>query len=86
MGENGLYLHGLPYAIAPETQKTVPMFMWFTPGFLNSRQLNEQCVRAKSTAPSSHDNVFHTVLGLMNVRSKVYERPWDLVGTCELKP
>ena len=86
LGENGLYLHGLPYAIAPETQKTVPMFMWFTPGFLNSRQLNEQCVRAKSTAPSSHDNVFHTVLGLMNVRSKVYERPWDLVGTCELKP
>jgi lipid A ethanolaminephosphotransferase len=32
LGENNLFLHGLPYAIAPDVQKQVPMVMWFSPG------------------------------------------------------
>ena len=28
LGESGLYLHGMPYAIAPKVQTEVPMVMW----------------------------------------------------------
>ena len=31
LGENGLYLHGLPYSIAPDTQTHVPMIAWLSP-------------------------------------------------------
>ncbi len=31
LGENGLYLHGVPYAIAPQTQTHVPMIAWLSP-------------------------------------------------------
>ena len=28
LGENGLYLHGMPYALAPDEQTAVPMIVW----------------------------------------------------------
>ena len=33
LGERGVYLHGMPYAFAPEDQKRVPMLMWTSPAF-----------------------------------------------------
>lgn len=35
LGENGIYLHGLPYAIAPDVQREVPMLMWLSKGLLD---------------------------------------------------
>ncbi|MBX9400700.1 phosphoethanolamine transferase [Lysobacter sp. BMK333-48F3] len=82
LGENGLYLHGLPYAIAPRTQTRVPMTMWFSPGFAASRGLDLQCLRREALRPASHDNLFHSVLGLMQVRTSVYARELDLFAPC----
>lgn len=31
LGENNLYLHGLPYRFAPDVQKHVPWISWFSP-------------------------------------------------------
>src|SRR5690606_28301397 len=33
LGEQGLYLHGLPYTFAPEVQKRVPMLLWVSSGY-----------------------------------------------------
>lgn len=85
LGENGLYLHGVPYAIAPKTQTKVPMTMWFSPGFAASRGLDLQCLRAESAKPASQDNLFHSVLGLMQVETGVYEKPLDLFAPCVRK-
>ncbi|QQP95232.1 phosphoethanolamine transferase [Lysobacter enzymogenes] len=82
LGENGLYLHGVPYAIAPKTQTKVPMVMWFSPGFAASRGLDLQCLRAESAKPASQDNLFHSVLGLMQVETSVYQKPMDLFAPC----
>jgi lipid A ethanolaminephosphotransferase len=30
LGEDGVYLHGLPWSIAPDTQKHVPMLLWLS--------------------------------------------------------
>ncbi len=83
LGENNLYLHGLPYAFAPREQKHVPWLMWFSPAAANV--LKPDCMQAQRDTPLSHDNLSHTVLGLMGVQTEVYREPLDLVAACRLR-
>lgn len=82
LGENGLYLHGQPYLIAPEVQKKVPMLLWFSSGTQARLGLDGQCLRARLSAAASHDNVAHTLLGLMDVGTSVYRPGLDLLYDC----
>lgn len=82
LGEHGLYLHGLPYAIAPDVQKQVPWISWFSPTFSSWAGLNIECVRSRSRVAASHDNYFHSVLGLMHVRTSAYSPAMDLYRPC----
>lgn len=82
LGENGLYLHGVPHAIAPDTQMKVPMVMWMSPGFESSRGIDMACMRRKATSPASHDNLFHSILGLMQVSTQAYDPRRDLFAGC----
>jgi lipid A ethanolaminephosphotransferase len=75
LGENGLYLHGLPYTLAPDSQKHVASVMWFG----SSYRIDRQALRARAEEPVSHDSYFHTVLGLMEVETSVYDPAMDLV-------
>ncbi|MGX5651371.1 phosphoethanolamine transferase [Hydrogenophaga borbori] len=82
LGENGLYLHGVPYALAPDQQTHVPMVAWFSSGLRQRAGLSLDCLRARSAEPLSHDNVFHTVLGLMDVRTGAREPALDALAPC----
>ena len=82
LGENNIYLHGLPYAIAPREQTEVPMLMWFSDGFAKSRGLDLACLVQRAKEPTSHDHLFHSMLGLLDVRTSVYEPAWDLTASC----
>jgi len=82
LGEKGLYLHGVPYAIAPEEQTRVPMVMWFSPGFAADRGLDMSCVRHRAAQRSDQDNLFPSVLGLMQVQTSVYDQSRDLFAPC----
>lgn len=82
LGENGLYLHGAPYMFAPVQQTHVPFITWFTPSYTKVTGLNLTCVQGIAEAPASHDNLFHTVLGMMNVVTNVYDRSLDLLAPC----
>ena len=82
LGENNMFLHGLPYAIAPVQQTQVPMVMWLSPSFADSRQIDLACLRNRATQRATHDNLFHTVLGLLDVQTQVYEPALDLVKGC----
>ncbi len=75
LGEKGLYLHGFPYAIAPEAQKHVPAILWFGKNFA----IDKEQVRAKEHQDFSHDNYFHTVLSLVEIRSTVYKPELDIL-------
>ena len=76
LGENGVYLHGLPYWMAPDAQKHVGTVMWFGDGFA----IDEEALRAKSANEYSHDYLFHTILGLMEVETSVYDKKKDIVN------
>lgn len=82
LGENGLFLHGIPYAIAPETQTRVPMVMWFSPDFSQRFGLDTACLGQRAQAPAAHDNLFHSLLGLLDVKTQVYEAPQDITQAC----
>jgi lipid A ethanolaminephosphotransferase len=82
LGENNLFLHGMPYAIAPIQQTQVPMVMWLSPSFIDSRQIDLACLRTHATQRATHDNLFHTMLGLLDVQTSVYEPALDLVKGC----
>ncbi len=82
LGEKNLFLHGMPYAIAPDVQKKVPLFLWFSNGMKRRLQLNETCLLAKTHLPVAHDHLFHTVLTLANVDVKLHEPQYDILAGC----
>ena len=85
LGENGLYLHGVPYALAPEQQTRVPMVSWFSPGLQERQGLSLACLRQRAAEPISHDNLFHSVLGLMDVSTQAYVPALDALAGCQQK-
>jgi lipid A ethanolaminephosphotransferase len=82
LGESGLFLHGMPYAIAPDSQTKVPMVFWLSSGFAAARGIDTACLRREAKAPASQDNLFHSVLGLMQVQTREYDPRLDLFRSC----
>ncbi len=76
LGENGFYLHGLPYFIAPDHQKHVGALMWFGKDY----PLDKEEIKSRADNEYSHDNLFSTLLGLFNVQTKVYEKEMDILS------
>jgi lipid A ethanolaminephosphotransferase len=85
LGEGGLYLHGVPYAIAPDVQTHVPFVMWLSPAFRSARGVDETCMRRRAQVAVSHDNLFHTLLGAFGVQTSVYDASLDLFAPCTVK-
>jgi len=81
-GEKGVYLHGAPYMVAPDEQTQVPMLLWTSPAFREWRGLDMACAEGKRKASLSHDNFFHTVLGLLNLQTSVYRPELDALAGC----
>lgn len=82
LGENGLFLHGVPYAIAPRQQTEVPMALWLSPSFAANFGVDAACLRERASRPTAHDHLFHSLLGLLDVRTTVYDAGWDFTAGC----
>jgi len=82
LGENNLYLHGLPYAIAPDVQKRVPWITWVSSGFAQQRGWRQACLQDKRMTEIRHDHFFHSVMGIAGVRSAEYKPGLDIYGSC----
>ena len=81
LGENGAYLHGFPYSFAPSGQTHVPMYMWAAKG---NQRITESCLKSvDQQQAASHDNIFHTLISLIGIKSKAYEQSLDLVSNCK---
>jgi len=75
LGESGIYLHGLPYAVAPDEQTHVPGVVW-------SPSHDLKCVQARHMRAYSHDNLFPTLLGLFSIQTSEYHEGDDMLGGC----
>jgi len=83
LGENNLYLHGMPYAFAPREQTHIPMVLWLPEA---GSAVAKSCMRGKLDRPLSHDYLFHSVLGLMGVQTRIYQGDRDFFASCKTKP
>ena len=79
LGENGLYLHGTPAAIAPDVQRDIPFIVWMSDAFKRQRGLAAS--PALPAGPYSQDNVFHSVMGALGLQSPVYKKELDIFET-----
>lgn len=58
------------------------MLWWFAPAAAQGLDVNVDCLRQRAQLPASHDNLFHSVLGLLSVATPRYQRGRDLFGGC----
>lgn len=82
LGEYNLFLHGTPYMLAPEQQKHVAMLAWFSDNYQKAYSVDTHCLQMSRDKPLSQDNLFHSMLGLLEVRSKVYQPGLDMFAGC----
>lgn len=82
LGEKGLYLHGMPYRMAPTEQTHVPMLTWVSKPLQQAQGLRLDCLRAQAAQPWSHDNLFHTMLGLARVGTTARDGTLDMLAPC----
>ncbi|WP_095272085.1 sulfatase-like hydrolase/transferase [Helicobacter sp. 13S00477-4] len=77
LGEYGEYMHGgLPYVLSPDVQKHIPSMIWLGKGFENDyNRLN-----AQKDKKLSQDYVFHTLLDLLDIQTKDYQKDLDIMN------
>jgi lipid A ethanolaminephosphotransferase len=83
LGENGMYLHGLPYAVAPKEQSRVPMHAWLSPQFVQMERWNAACLLEQTKKQRSHDNIYSTLLGLLEIETHEYKHALDIFEDCD---
>lgn len=77
LGEKGIYLHGMPYGIAPSEQTHVPALVWASHEYQLDRSWQSACLE-KQAAPVSQDVFSHSVLGMMGVETALYDEAMDV--------
>lgn len=85
LGENGIYLHGLPYFMAPDEQIHIPFVVWLSKSISANKSIDSACLRENSESRHSHDNLVHSVLGLMDINTQTYSNEHDVFSSCRLK-
>jgi len=78
LGEKGIYLHGLPYFLAPDAQTRVPSVLWLG---RNAPDDLRKAASDKRNLPLSHDNLFHSLLGLFGVETAIHDPERDIFST-----
>lgn len=82
LGEYGLYLHGTPYLLAPSGQTHVPMMVWLSRPYRRDFGVDTSCLRKRRGEALSHDYVFHSVLGMLDITTGARDADLDLFGAC----
>ncbi len=68
LGENNLYMHGLPMSVAPEEQFDIPFIVW----------VSGSTMQLKPNAELSQHNVFHSILNFLSVESPIYNEDLNI--------
>jgi lipid A ethanolaminephosphotransferase len=82
LGENNLYLHGMPYRWAPDAQKHVPWIFWLSAPFQRQAGIAAACLQQRQDDKLSHDDYFHTAIGMLGVQTSVYDAARDITVDC----
>lgn len=87
LGEDGIYLHGAPRSIAPDVQTKVPFVMWFNKTWWQNENVDRDCLHHNAkTKRYSHDNLFSTLYGIMDMNTidSSYREDDDIIRECKI--
>lgn len=70
LGENGIYLHGLPYTFAPNAQTHVPLMAWFSASYIDIEK-----TKTHKEQTHSHDGISAALLALFQVSTDMSDKP-----------
>ena len=83
LGEKGLYLHGVPYILAPKEQTEIPLLAWISNQYAEANNIDKTCVKNRAkTGIFTHDNIFHSLLGLYGVKTTAKDKVLDVFSSC----
>ena len=82
LGEKGLYLHGMPYMMAPKEQTHVPMALWLSKPLQSQLGWDGACWKKQIAESISHDHLFHSVLTLAQVKTRLQQPELDVFAAC----
>jgi len=85
LGENNIYLHAMPYAIAPAVQTRVPFLVWLSDNYRKQQAINTLCLTENAKQKEfSQDNLFHSLLGMFNIKTTEYQTKLDILKSCQI--
>ena len=83
LGEKNMYLHGAPFIISPPEQRHVPFMLWLSDSFRTRFHIDARCLAAREDQEFSHDNLFHSTLGMLAINTAVYNPKLDIFHACK---
>ena len=86
LGEKGLYLHGMPFMMAPKEQTHVPMALWLSKPMQSKLGWDGACWKKQVAEAVSHDHYFHSVLTLAQVKTRMHKPELDVFSACASRP
>ena len=75
LGENRMFMHGLPMKLAPKVQYEIPFIVWTSEGF---RDYKPTTGSQELPAVLEQHYVFHSVLNLLSIHSPAYNQDYDI--------
>ena len=72
LGENKVFMHGLPMKIAPRVQYEIPFLIWTSKDFRRFKP------DSQLPAVLEQHYVFHSVLNLLSIQSPAYDEAFDV--------
>ena len=80
LGENKMFMHGLPMKLAPKVQYEIPFLVWISDGFRTYKQTSgsQDAPEGELPAVLEQHYVFHSVLNLLSIQSPAYNKDYDI--------
>ena len=68
LGENNLYMHGVPMLMAPKEQIEIPFIIWKSDNSLNIKKMEE----------TSQYHIFHSILNFLDIETPIYNEELNI--------
>ena len=80
LGENKMFMHGMPMKLAPKVQYEIPFLVWTSEGFRDYKPTSSQQDAPEGELPAVLEQhyVFHSVLNLLSIQSPAYNKAYDI--------
>ena len=80
LGENKMFMHGMPMRLAPKVQYEIPFLVWTSENFRDYKTTSTKQEAPEGELPAVLEQhyIFHSVLNLLSIQSPAYNKDFDI--------